>query len=117
MTGEMVAIDPVTGEEPDGTIWHLHAAIAAAVGGTVQPFDQYQGPYVAVGPDIRIGTGPYAYAPRGLGVCRLWLTGDEVPHIWREDTETESGPIFDEEDAAREARRIMRGGARGEIKP
>ena len=75
MTGEMYEIDPVTGMEPDGTSWPLHAAIAQAVGGTVQPFDQYQGPYVLVGNDIRVGRQPYAVAPKHLGVVRLWLGG------------------------------------------
>jgi hypothetical protein len=48
-TGEMGYIDPVTGEEPDGTVWNIHAAIARALGGTIHPFDQYQGPYVQIG--------------------------------------------------------------------
>ena len=89
MTGEMYQIDPVTGEEPDGTIWPLHAAVAKAVGGKVMPFDQYQGPYVAV------------------GQAKLWIELDKPScpacgryydsssvRVWREDTDTLSDPFY-----------------------
>ena len=93
MAGEMPSIDPVTGETPDGEVYSLHAAIAKAVGGTIQPFDVYQGPYVLVGNDVRLGDRPYQYAPRGLGVVRLWVSPDEewpdyLVHVYREDTDT-----------------------------
>lgn len=67
MTGEMIKSD-VTEEA-----FPVHFAIAKALGGTVEPFDQYQGPYVVIGRDIRVGSEPYATAPTGLGIKRLWL--------------------------------------------
>lgn len=85
MIGEMCQIDPVTATEPNGTEWPIHAAIAKAVGGTVRPFDQYQGPYIVIGSDVRIGTRPYQLAPLGLGIVRLWVNEDTV---YREDTDT-----------------------------
>lgn len=99
MTGEMPRIDPVTGETPDGEIYTLHAAIAAAVGGTVQPFDVYQGSYVLIGPDVRIGDSPYAVAVKGLGVIRLWIGDDPNggggwATVYREDNEMESAPFW-----------------------
>ena len=96
MTGEMYRIDPITGVEPDGTVWSLHAAIAQALGGTVQPFDQYQGPYILVGPDIRIGTRPYQLAVQHMGVKRLWICSDDgdTAFLWREDTDTQSEQFF-----------------------
>ena len=88
MTGEMYAIDPITATEPDGSSWPAHAAMAAALrdaglDATVQPFDQYQGPYVLVGPDVRVGEAPYQLAVQELGVVRLWLCDEGV---YREDT-------------------------------
>lgn len=76
MTGEMGWIHPRTGTEPDGTVWTVHAAICRALrrrglDATIQPFDQYQGPYVRV------------------GSVRLWVTEDSTfTHsiIYREDT-------------------------------
>ena len=65
MTGEMHRSE-VTPEA-----YPTHFAIARALGGTVEPFDQYQGPYVCIGRDVRAGSGVYALAPRGLaGECR-----------------------------------------------
>ncbi len=102
MAGEMYGIDPVTGEEPDGTVWSAHAAIAQAVGGTVQPFDQYQGPYVLIGPESRVGARPYAMPLPGA--TRLWVNTDwdGCAKVYREDTDTESEifPMFDDEMAA-----------------
>jgi hypothetical protein len=79
MAGEMTTVER---EE-----WPLHFAVAEAVGGSVKPFDQYQGPYVVVGDDIRLGSTPYAYAPMHLGVKRLWVTIDEAGFavVYRED--------------------------------
>ena len=104
MTGEMHAIDPVTGEEPDGTTWSYHAAAAQAVGGQVKPFDQYQGPYVVVGRDLRVGPSPYAVPVRNLGIVRLWLVGEGDYRRWyREDTDEESVIFFTEEEGAEAA--------------
>ena len=109
MTGEMYHIDPVTGKEPDGTIWEYHAAIAKAVHGTIRPFDQYQGPYVVVGPDLRVGDAPYEVAPTHLGIIRLWLVAgvDDIPCVYREDTGKMSGPCFDAQEAAEAAIELM----------
>lgn len=100
MTGEMLQSD-VTREA-----FPLHFAMADAVGGTVQPFDVYQGPYVLVGADVRIGAAPYAVAPRGLGVVRLWLCSDDgaICTVYNEATEEQSPPfMWDDEAAAVEA--------------
>lgn len=70
MTGEMHQSE-VTREA-----YPLHFAVADALGGVVHAFDQYQGPYVCIGPDLRIGQPPYAIAPKGLGIVRLWLCYD-----------------------------------------
>ena len=70
----------------------LHFAVAKEFGGEVKPFDQYQGPYVVIGGDIRSGSGPYAVAVQGLGVVRLWLCSEDgVWCYWyREDTDKKS---------------------------
>ncbi len=91
MTGEMYrmySIDPITGEEPDGMVWPLHAAIAKAVGGVIKPSDQHQGPYVLVGE----GTRP---------MCRLWIFFGDYPdagaaRVYREDTGEESDFFYAE---------------------
>ena len=94
MAGEMGYIHPTTGKEADGTVWSTHAAIVRALRragytANIKPFDQYQGPYIAVGSDVRLGSGPYAMAPRLPGVVRLWLSEDEgFPVVYREDTDT-----------------------------
>ena len=87
MAGEMFK---ATREE-----WPSHYAIADAVGGEVKPFDVYQGPYVVVGGDVRIGNAPYAMAPSHLGIVRLWITDEGV---YREDTDTLT-PCFVYDDA------------------
>ncbi len=100
MTGEMLKCE-VTREA-----FPTHFAIADAVGGTVQPFDVYQGPYVLVGADVRIGSEPYAIAPRGLGVVRLWLCSDDgaICTVYNEATDKQSEPFFwDDEGSAIEA--------------
>lgn len=71
MTGEMTR-DMLTPEE-----YPVHFAAAEALGGTVVPFDVYQGPYILLGREYRGGSGVYATAPRGLGVVRLWLLNDD----------------------------------------
>ncbi|KKK59701.1 hypothetical protein LCGC14_3031750, partial [marine sediment metagenome] len=67
MTGEMLK------EEVTRDNYPLYFKIADALGGTVEPFDQYQGPYILVGQDVIASDAPYALAPRGLGVVRLWI--------------------------------------------
>lgn len=47
-TGEMGSIDSATGEDDSGNVWGAHAAVARALGGELRPFDQYQGPYIAL---------------------------------------------------------------------
>jgi len=102
MTGEMGRIDPITGEEPDGTVWPIHAAIAKALGGEVMPFDQYQGPYIVIGEGVRISNPP---VPRHLGFVCLWVGED---YIYREDTDTTAIFFLDDiEDAVRAARELM----------
>ncbi len=90
MTGEMFKSE-VTREN-----FPLMFAIADAVKGTVEPFDQYQGPYVCVGRDIRAGSEPYAVAPTGLGVIRLWLCTDDGVQatIYNEAIEMQSNPFL-----------------------
>ncbi len=89
MTGEMFESD-VTREA-----YPLHFAIADAVKGEVRPFDQYQGPYVLVGTDIRLGRQPYQYCPVGLGVVRLWIISEDGcgGYIYNEATEKTSEPF------------------------
>lgn len=86
MTGEMIRED-VTPEA-----YPTHFAIAKALGGTVEPFDQYQGPYVLIGEDIRSGSEPYAVTVRGLGVVRLWLCSEDgaFGYIYNEANEKQS---------------------------
>ena len=86
MTGEMGPIHPTKAMERDGTVWPLHAAIVQAlrrrgIQAEVRPFDQYQGPYIAV---------PH--------VGRLWVV--DAPHaeayvaIYHEGTGATSKPFF-----------------------
>lgn len=101
MTGEMFK-DEVTQES-----YPVHFAVADSLGGTVEPFDQYQGPYVLVGSDVRAGREPYQTAPRGLGVIRLWIVmGDDgLVHVYNEanDRESEPFPWGDSDSALAEA--------------
>jgi len=108
MTGEMYSINQ-DGLDNDGNEWVIHAAIAKAVGGTLQPFDQYQGPYILVGGDVRIGSRPYQLAVQGLGIVRLWLGVDEddMPCIYREDTDETVSYWPDDETTAIETVRGM----------
>jgi len=102
MTGEMYHIDQ-DGKDSDGNVWETHAAIAKALreegyDATLQPFDQYQGPYILVGKDIRVGQRPYQLAVQNMGVTRLWLQTDDEGWscIWREDTDTSSAHFPDD---------------------
>lgn len=91
MTGEMSRAS--LAQDISEGAYALHVAAAKALSGTVQPFDQYQGPYVLIGAEVR-ATGIYAPVVRGLGVRRLWLIGDDeggpVCRWYNEATETES---------------------------
>lgn len=117
MTGEMWTITQ-EGVDNDGNEWPIHAAIVKALGGTLQPFDKYQGPYILIGEDVRLGQPPYAVATQHLGVVRLWVVPneEEVPvggydtaRIYREDTDTLSSPFQweDTESAIACAREVM----------
>src|SRR5208337_4209638 len=70
-TGEMSQSEADNPEE-----WPIHHAIAKALGGTVKAFDQYQGPYILVGSEVR-GRGTYAPAIPMRGTVRLWVQVDE----------------------------------------
>ena len=110
MTGEMHSINQ-KGEDSNGEVWSLHAAIARAVKGKLKPFDVYQGPYIAVGNDYRVGSPPYDMPVQGLGIVRLWLStdGGGVIQVWREDTDTLSAAFWwnDTRKACREARKLL----------
>lgn len=68
MTGEMSKDDVTRDEFP------LHFAIADALGGTVEPFDVYQGPYIK------------------LIDARLFIGSDDgfVAYVWNEATGEQS---------------------------
>jgi hypothetical protein len=76
------------GVDSSGDTWSVHAAIARAVGGTLEPFDVYQGPYVLVGDDRLCGQSPYRVTLPGP--CRLWLDANAsgMGTVYREDTGT-----------------------------
>lgn len=103
MTGEMVKSE-VTREA-----YPLHFAIADEFGGSVEPFDQYQGPCVVIGDDIRVGRAPYALAPRGLGIVRLWIQSDDGAFytVYNEanDRQSEIAFLWDDAGGAVEAAR------------
>lgn len=84
MAGEMTKED-VTREE-----YPLHFAIADALGGTVEPFDVYQGPYIDLGPTA---TG---YGGKGLTLGRqvLWIIAADngsLVAVWNEAEGRTSG--------------------------
>lgn len=73
MTGEMHHSEVTADAYP------AHFAIAKAFGGTVKPFDQYQGPYVLI------------------GAARLWLCPEEdsgFGYIYNQDNEKKSAPFW-----------------------
>lgn len=88
-TGEMSQ-----SEADDPRAWPLHHAIAEALGGTVKAFDQYQGPYVLIGSEVR-GEGVYAPATPMKGTVRLWIQFDEggIATVYNEDNEKLSEPF------------------------
>ena len=91
MTGEMYKND-VTREE-----YPIHFEIADDLGGSVEPFDQYQGPYVLIGKDIRSGDEPYQTAPHGFGIVRLWVTPENDTYtftVFNEASGRTSEPFF-----------------------
>ena len=92
-----VATGEMTQQELDANgreEWPLHYAIADALGGTVKPFDQYQGPYVLIGSEVR-GQGVYAPATRMEGTVRLWISSEdgEMGVVYNEDNEKQSEPF------------------------
>lgn len=89
MAGEMFESE-VTREA-----YPLHFAIADAVKGRVRPFDQYQGPYVVVGPDIRAGCEPYAAIALHRGTVRLWVVSEDgaTAQVYNEASELR-GSLF-----------------------
>ena len=102
MTGEMYHIDQ-NGNDSNGECWPIHAAIARAIGGKLQPFDVYQGPYIVIGSDVRIGERPYQLAVQNLGIIRLWIVSDDgaFGQVYREDMEKLSESFwYDDEEAA-----------------
>ena len=100
MTGEMCSITQ-KGVDSDGNEWPIHAAIAKAVRGTLQPFDQYQGPYILIGSDVRAGQAPYQVAVQHLGVKRLWISETaEGPVVYREDTDTQARFMYEDTESA-----------------
>ncbi len=99
MTGEMYSIHPTKAQEPDGTIWPLHKAIVQALirrgySAHVEPFDQYQGPYIVIGPEFRAGRAPYVVPIGGVGIKRLWVAYQpqhpDMAQVYREDTDKAS---------------------------
>ena len=98
MTGEMHHIDQ-DGNDSNGECWPTHTAIAKALGGKLQPFDVYQGPYIMIGPDMRIGERPYQLAVQNLGIIRLWIVSDDgaFGQVYREDTEKLSDSFWYED--------------------
>src|SRR5574341_1070698 len=112
MAGEMFQ-DEVTREN-----YPLHFAIADKFHGKVIAFDQYQGPYVVIGKDVRVGNSPYAIAPRGMVIVRLWLCSDDggAYFIYNEANERKSeeflllregGPISNEQQAVWAAEEVL----------
>jgi hypothetical protein len=94
--GSKIATGEMTQDEADNPQeWPLHHAIAEALGGTVRAFDQYQGPYVLLGAEIR-GEGVYAPATPMPGVTRLWInTEDGIEGtVYNEENERSSTPFL-----------------------
>ena len=114
MAGEMYFINQ-DGTDSDGEIWQTHADIAKAINGRLEPFDKYQGPYIVVGKDLRMGATPYSVPVRHLGIVRLWLVPaedqpDDFTQIYREDTNKLSEPFLwcDSSMAISEAKRLLK---------
>jgi|TARA_R100001530_G_C4231517_1_gene132776 hypothetical protein len=99
MTGEMSWINQ-DGEDSNGDEWRTHAAVAKAVGGTLRPFDVYQGPYISL--------------PKG---GRLWLGClDGIEGTFYIDGDDQPFGAFlmeDDIEAATQARELIVGGTRG----
>ena len=109
MTGEMSYINPETGIDSNGEEWPIHLAIAKAVNGTLKSFDSYQGPYIAIGNDVKVGNPPYEIPINHLGCVRLWVCyeNDYTSCVYREDID--KSVYFDTyiEDCAIEAAEIL----------
>jgi len=106
MAGEMNYINPDTGEDDAGQVWHLHLAIAKQLGGTLKPFDQYQGPYVEI--------------PTPEGLAKLWVVSEDDGRSCRvvrrlpwhcDDTQSDLFPVWNEDaedNAVAAARQVLR---------
>ena len=99
--GSKVATGEMSQQELDANghmEWPLHYAIAEALGGTVRPFDQYQGPYVLIGED------------------RLWVSSEDGAEgvVYNEDNGKQSQPFLlngagAEEEAVAAAEEVLQG--------
>jgi len=101
-TGEMTQSEADNREE-----WPLHHTIADALGGKVKAFDQYSGPYVLIGSEVR-GQGVYAPAIPMKGTVRLWIQmvegAEGLVQVYNEDSKKLSEPFpWDDTVAAVEA--------------
>ncbi len=109
-TGEMSQSEADNRKE-----WPLHHAIADALGGKVKAFDQYQGPYVLIGSEIR-GQGVYAPTTPMKGTVRLWIqmAEDETGvQVYNEENEKLSDEVMwdDTEGVVDAARSVLSGEA------
>lgn len=80
MAGEMTESDVTPEAYPE--MFQLADDLRKILKVNVQPrpFDQYQGPYLAVGIDMRAGHGTYAPLISLPGVVRIWY--GSVPMTW-----------------------------------
>jgi len=88
-TGEMSKAElAASGREE----WPWHYAIADALGGTVEPFDQYQGPYIDV-----------------PGEGRLFINSEDGSSavVWNEKTKKSSEPFFEDNGAVDAALEVL----------
>jgi len=110
MTGEMHTITP-SGIDSNGDEWPAHAELARRLGGTLQPFDVYQGPYICLGPDVRAGIPPYAVPVSRPDTTRLWLMGTVdswAVRVYNDSTDKASDAIpWDDNDAIESAARSL----------
>ena len=108
MTGEMPYINPETGEDSNGEFWPMQLAVAKAIGGTLKPFDVYQGPYIVVGGDLTVGNSPYAIPVQNLSIIRLWIGDDDKgTFVYREDIDHAKYIFPCEHDAIEAAKELL----------
>lgn len=95
MTGEMGKIDSAGYDPLNRESWPVHAAVAAALGCPLRPFDVYRGPYIA------------------LGSCRIWIgcereiAGSVVIDDYGLRTERSFVPPWDGQAAVAAAKRAL----------